>query len=152
MTMEIPLTKGKIAIIDKKDFEKVKDYNWYCSTIGYAVAKIPGGATIRMHRLIVDALPNVGIDHINTNKLDNRRENLRSASAQQNSFNRGRNKNNKSGYKNVCYHKQAQKWRAYIVKNNKQISLGLYNTPEEAFEAYCKVASLYHGDFANTGV
>lgn len=74
------------------------------------------------------------VDHINRDRLDNTIANLRIVNRQINNLNRGLNKNNSSGYKGVAYHKQRKKWRAYIMIDYKQKSLGLYKTKEEAYE------------------
>lgn len=91
------------------------------------------------------------IDHENLKPGDNWIKNLRKATCSQNQHNRTINKNNTSGFKGVGWHKQQQRWRAYIVVNWKQKSLGLYDTKEEAHQAYCAAADKLHGEFANHG-
>lgn len=92
------------------------------------------------------------IDHINRVRHDNRLCNLRACTLSQNQHNRTISPNNSSGFKGVSWHKQKNRWRAYIVVNWKQKSLGLYDTAEEAHAAYCKAADALHGPFANHGV
>jgi len=87
------------------------------------------------------------IDHINGDKLDNRRENLRSATRSQNKMNSGKPKNNTSGYKGVCWYKRGNKWRAQIGINGKLKHLGYFEDKEEAAKAYKKAAEKYHGEF-----
>ncbi|MMZ67947.1 hypothetical protein D1872_305870 [compost metagenome] len=98
---EIPLTQGKVAIIDDEDFEKVSAYKWcYSSTIGYAVSrKVVNGKRqpVLMHRLILDAPPGLVTDHINHDKLDNRKANLRLCTRHENNRNMPLRSNNKSG-------------------------------------------------------
>ena len=90
-----------------------------------------------MHRIVMArklGRPLTGrdqVDHINNNPLDNRRENLRLCTTQQNSHNRGPTQANKSGYKGVCWHPQG-KWMAYIFVDGKNITLGYFDDPEEA--------------------
>jgi hypothetical protein len=76
------------------------------------------------------------IDHINRDKLDNRIVNLRSVTPQQNQFNRGG--------KGYCYDNKSNKYKAYISVNSKDIHLGLFNTPEEATDAYINAKQIYH--------
>lgn len=151
----IPLSRGKSAIVDDAVLERLRSFNWYCSTNGYAVAYDPsdtsGNSKIIMHRIIIEAPKGVEVDHINGNKLDNRLSNLRLASKQENARNRGKNSNNRSGYKGVCFAKGSDKWRAYITVDGRQVHLGLHSTPELAYGAYCESLTKYHGSFANGG-
>lgn len=88
------------------------------------------------------------VDHINGDRADNRIENLRQATYKENFTNRKKPKNNTSGYKGVC--KDGSKWRASICKDRKSYTLGTFNTPEEAYDAYCRAAAKLHGEFART--
>lgn len=81
------------------------------------------------------------IDHINGNKTDNRLCNLRLATNSQNQQNRPAPQNNSSGYRGVTWHKQANKWMARICHHGKREMLGLFETAEEAYEAYKSKAS-----------
>ena len=92
------------------------------------------------------------IDHINGNGLDNRKCNLRFANANQNQHNRKTNKNNKSGYKGVCWHKRHNKWISRISINNKLIHLGLFNDKLDAANTYNNAAIKYYGEFANLNI
>ena len=84
------------------------------------------------------------IDHINGNKTDNRLCNLRLATNSQNQQNRPAPQNNTSGYRGVTWHKQASKWMARICLDNKRVSLGLFETAEEAYKAYrLKASEIY---------
>jgi hypothetical protein len=147
----IQLTQGKIATIDSVDLFLVDGYNWYFNK-GYARTNISDGAggqkSIKLHRLIMSAPDGMQVDHINLDKLDNRRGNLRLATASQNQRNRGAYATNTSGYKGVVWHKGANKWRARIVCSGKKHSLGLYESKELAYAAYCDAARELHGEFA----
>ena len=91
------------------------------------------------------------VDHINCIKSDNRWCNLREASAKTNQYNKGRGRNNRSGFKGVSYEKSISKWRATIRIEGKNKILGRYESPELAYEAYCKAADKYHRDYVNYG-
>jgi hypothetical protein len=91
------------------------------------------------------------LDHINGIKHDNRLCNLREASRKENSINRNKRTDNSSGYKGVNWHKAANKWQARIMVNGKRLQLGWFETPEDAYLAYCAAAKEFHGEFANFG-
>jgi hypothetical protein len=96
------------------------------------------------------------IDHENGDKSDDRIENLRLATASQNSMNQGRNRNNTTGFKGVAvFNKPGEptRYRAVIRPGGKGVKrrfLGIFDTPEEAHQAYCKAAEELHGEFART--
>lgn len=86
------------------------------------------------------------VDHVNGVKSDNRARNLRAADACQSNRNRGIQKSNKSGYKGVIFWRG--RWRANITVNHKIIWLGLFDTAEEAYAAYCAASAELHGEFS----
>ena len=88
------------------------------------------------------------IDHMNGNRLDNTSSNLRIATCNQNSCNRGAQVNNKSGFKGVWYSKKQSRWVSEIWSKGEKTYLGSFDTPELAHMAYCKAAAELHGDFA----
>lgn len=157
MYREIKLPNGTIAKVDPDVYEEVAKHNWYLDAAGYARTNVwEGGrksAAPRMHRMVLqDASIKMHIDHINGDRLDNRRENLRVCTASQNSMNRGAQANNSSGYKGVIFDKNRVKWRAEICHGGKRLYLGRYNTAEEAAIAYNAAALKYHGEFAYQNV
>lgn len=89
-----------------------------------------------------------GVDHDDLNPLNNRIDNLRACNQSENMGNKGKNKNNTSGYKGVYWNKNAKRWHAQITKNRKSIHLGYFKTAEEAHAAYCKAATEIFGEFA----
>lgn len=92
--------------------------------------------------------PAAEIDHWNLNRADNRWGNLRVATRSQNKANTRAYATNTSGLKGVSWDAQNSKWRAQIVINGKQISLGRRDTREEAAAEYADAAELYFGEFA----
>lgn len=144
---EIPLTRGCFAIVDAADYAHLKDRAWFATNSGYAARMIRGKTTF-MHRLI--ACPGEGqeVDHINGNKLDNRRSNLRCCSHLENCFNRKNNKNNSSGYRGVYRDKRRPSWRSYVRVGRKQCDLGSFKTAEDAARAYDASAKKLYGEFA----
>ena len=89
------------------------------------------------------------VDHKNNDKHDNRLENLRWCDKIENGRNQKIRKNNVSGVKGVGQYKQTNKWRARITINGRDISLGHYNTIEEAIAARQRVANELFGEFVS---
>lgn len=143
-----------LSIIDDDDYDLIAKYSWSIDSNGYARHNLyiqnQKYKRITIHRLVMNAKINQQIDHINGNKLDNRKHNLRFCDKYQNAMNCKIHKHNTSGYKGVCWHKQSKKWRAYIVINDKQLSLGLFNNKKQAANAYNKKAKELFGEFART--
>ena len=147
--------KGETILIDDDKLDIVSPYKWHVYK-GYAEAstKINGRVTtIRMHRLVMGLGHKVGIvDHINRNTLDNRVQNLRVVSAQENRMNTGPSRGNKSGYKGVVY-RATNKLRPYVAfahHNSKQYYLGAFKTAKDAADAYDKKIVELHGPLAYT--
>ncbi len=91
--------------------------------------------------------PKHEVDHVNGDPFDNRWINLRAATHQENQSNRGKNRNNKSGYKGVSWHRGAQKWVAQIRAHNEVTYLGLFTDPVAAALAYRKAELEAFGRF-----
>lgn len=90
---------------------------------------------------------NYVIDHKNGIRKDNKITNLRLATRSQNSINQKIRENNTSGYKGVSFYKNYNKWESYINIEGKRTKLGYFDTPEKAYEAYCKASLTIHKDF-----
>lgn len=152
---EIPLTKGKVALVDDADYERLSQFKWSCDR-GYAVraGKKCGGKykKIYMHREIMNTPNGEETDHINLCKTDNRRENLRNCSRSQNQSNSFKYSNNTSGFKGVTWNSQKGMWMAQLMKNRKHIYLGLFENPKDAALAYNAGALLHFGEFAKLNV
>lgn len=143
---EIILSKGTV-LLDDDDYEKIQSFSWHMHGQGYAHAWVRG-IKVLMHRLILNR-PDGFIDHINGNKLDNRKENLRICTPKQNSANMGLSKNNKTGYKGVYWNKEKKKYDAQIKINGKSTYIGRFENPEEAAKAYDDRAKKEFGEFAH---
>ena len=153
---EIKLTQGKTALVNKDDFKRLSQYKWHYNSRGYAtrqeyLGKVNGKykqKTICMHREVNNTPVGKDTDHINGNKLDNRRENLRTCSRSQNVMNGLRT----GKYTGVSFfHNKARNWKRYsarITVGQKTTFIGYYRTAEEAALAYNDVATKYHGEFA----
>jgi hypothetical protein len=108
--------------------------------------------TFRVHRVIWlmtnGEMPKDQIDHINGNPLDNRLCNLREATHAENQKNRGKQHNNKIGFKGV-YANGSRKnpYLSKITLSGKQIHIGHFPTPELAHQAYCAKAIDLNGEF-----
>jgi len=137
----IPLTQGKFAMVDNEDFDRVKDINWCLNSHGYA----ENSNISLMHSMILNS--RMEIDHINHDKLDNRKSNLRVSTHQQNMCN-SRPIKGSSVYKGVSIDKERNKWLAQIVYNKKWIFIGRYDTEYEASIARDLKALELQGDFA----
>lgn len=128
--------QGERFIIDTEDLDKVKDYCWHISSKKYVIAnmKDKSNKTIWLHRLIMDARENEIVDHVDWDKSDNRKSNLRVATKSQNNINIKRKSNNRSGYTGVKMAKSG-KYIAQITANKHRIHLGTFDTLQEAVEA-----------------
>ena len=142
----IPLTKGKFAKVDNEDFDRLNNYTWSLNCDGYAVNSQVG----LMHRFIINTPNDMKTDHINHDRLYNRKHNLRTCTNQQNQMNRSINVLNNSGYKGVYKYEKYNKWMSRIKINGKTKYIGLYNSPLEAAKSYDEKAKELFGEFANT--
>lgn len=150
-TKLIPLTQGKFAIVDAADYEWLSQWKWYYDN-GYAVRKEGprrNHCKIYMHRQLAGTPRGKITDHTNGDGLDNRRANLRICTQAENLRNRGLQRNNTSGYKGAYWHAQAGRWYSKIKAGGKNISLGMFDTAEEAARAYDAAALELYGEFAS---
>jgi len=138
--------RGRYTIVDDIDYTYLRLFRWHLTEDGYA-ERSPVGAR-KMHRFILNADDGQIVDHINGDKIDNRRCNLRIASASGNVVNRGINKNNTSGERGVSFDKRRAKWRAEIRSNSKKKFLGEFETVELAAESYRSASIHLHGEFS----
>lgn len=140
--------KSDFFIFDKEDYEKIKDYRWFLRE-GYPCAnKDKTCKKMFFHRFIMNCPRNKVVDHINHNKLDNRKSNLRICSIAENSHNVVLSKNNTSGCKGVNFVKSANLWRATIQCNRKRMYIGSFKSKEEAIKARKEAEQKYWGEYA----
>ena len=149
--VKIPLTHGKVTIVDNQDWPLMAGYRWYAlrgKTAGserWYAAACHEGRTVYMHRVITHAGPGEKVDHKNWDGLDNRRTNLRLCTNAQNMANQ-RTYRGRAGMRGVYPRKE--RWRARIWVGYRGISLGTFDSPEEAARARDEAAQRFHGEFA----
>jgi hypothetical protein len=150
-TIRIPLVgTDKCALADAGDYSLLSQHKWYLHSAGYARCRGAEGAY--MHRMIMDAPEGMQVDHINGDKLDNRRANLRLTDSAGNARNCSVKAKpvGTSQYKGVYFKKQAKKWTAKITVDYNEIHLGYFESELAAVQAYDKAAIKYFGEFART--
>ena len=128
-------------LIDIDDIERVSQHKWFFTGHGYIV----NSEHQKIHRFITHCPQDMEVDHINHNKLDNRKENLRICEHQENTYNKGICSTNTSGVTGVTWDKLRNKWIAHIKGKN----LGRFNTKEEAIKVRKQAEIEYFGEFRN---
>jgi len=160
-TINSPKYGIKEVRIDDEDWLVVSQYRWYvnyskCTKTFYVRRNIyaNGKQTVmRLHRMLLLAKKGEIVDHKNNDTLDNRKSNLRLCTYSENKMNSTIHKESKtSKYKGVGFHKDRQKYQAYIRVNGKQFYLGLYESEIDAAKAYDKKAIELFGDFKKLNI
>ncbi len=156
--MLIPLYRkdrvAAYAIVDAEDYDRLSVHIWHLE--GRYAERRPKrtiyrvqSAMVRMHRAVMDPPHGMQVDHINGDKLDNRKSNLRVCTASQNKMNIGARKHNKLGLKGVSRPSNGSYgYVANICRDGKQVRVGRFQTKEEAHAAYVNAAIELHGEFA----
>lgn len=140
---------GAVMLIDYADYPLVRAHRWWLDKgSGYFVTSIDG-KPVFLHRMLMPCPEGLVCDHINRNKLDNRRSNLRYATPQENSRNRSMSRNNTTGFIGVSWHIRKKKYVAQIKVDGKTRNLGGFGTAEEAARARDRAALFFFGEFAN---
>lgn len=121
------------CLLDDDCDKSILKYKWGIDSRGYA-RRNDHGKIVFLHRQILGTDGGI-VDHINRDKLDNRRSNLRIVDKSTNLFNSGLFKHNKSGYRGISWSISAQKWLSRIQINRRVVHLGLYKNIEEAVSA-----------------
>lgn len=140
--LDEPYTGPGQLKIDGRGYAQISIHNGYVN----GVRKYK---TILLHRYIMNAPAGVTVDHINGNKLDNRKMNLRLCSQSENNMNRGVFSNNKSGIKGVSWNKSKKKWVAQIQVNGKRIYLGAFDDKLVASNRYIDKSKELFGRYCN---
>ncbi len=153
MTMRhIPLTRGKVALVDESDYERVSSFKWFAckpSPRGcwYAARNEPGQIRTYMHRFILGvSSQKIKTDHIDGNGLNNQRSNIRECTQLQNLRNKRGRISATSEFKGVCLYKG--RWIAQIKYGGKNRVLGRFDSEIMAAKAYDAAATKAFGDFA----
>ena len=139
------------AKVDDADFKWLNRHSWYFCK-GYAYRK-ERGVSKYMHREILGSRGKTRTDHINGDKLDNRRKNLRKCTASQNAINTGKYaRAAESRYKGVSLHKKSGRWKARLFFRGKEIHIGYFSSEFKAAKAYNSEAKKRFGKFARMNV
>jgi len=135
--------------VDDEDYERLSRFNWRVSIhkrkkTAYAVA------VVKLHRLVLDvADPAVLVDHRNQNGLDCQKLNLRACTAAQNQANRRKNRNGRSKFKGVQWHKHSKKWMSRISRSGKA-RVSYWNSELRAAVEYDAISRVLDREFACT--
>jgi hypothetical protein len=152
----VPLSncRGR-ALIEEADLPLVTAHRWRLDSTGYVVTSLPRvegkNRNLHLHRLLAGLERGDGsqCDHVNRDRLDNRRSNLRVAAPHENGRNRNLYSNNTTGYKGVSFDKRSGRWEASIKVDYRKQFLGLFDSAEEAGAAYDAASVQVHGLFAS---
>lgn len=147
MPKKVPLKNGHFAIVDDEDYELVSRYRWHLlpspnAPGGYAVTKM------RLHRLILEVPPDMVVDHINGDPLDNRKCNLRICTNAQNQQNTG-SRGGSSRHKGVSFNRKSGKWLGCFLFEGRRYYCGLWDTEDDAAKAVDKKRGEVCGTFAS---
>lgn len=148
----IPLSQGKYAIVDDEDYDFLSKWKWYYCGNGCAMRDERNGKRCKriariMHREIMKAKKGKDVDHVNHDRIDNRKCNLRICERWQNNGN-ALMRGGSSKYKGVCWDKFTKNWKAYIRKHNRDVHIGRFVSETDAAIAYNHAAKEHFGEFA----
>ena len=143
----IPLSNGQFVLVDAADYEWLSQYNWHLCGGGYA-ARCEKSKRILMHRQIMQPPDGMLVDHIDGNKANNCRSNLRLCTRPENQRNARKERGCASQYKGVFRDKRCNKWFAKYRDRGKYHGLGYFDLEVDAARAYDYAAVLHYGEFA----
>jgi hypothetical protein len=148
----IPLMNDpeQYAFVDDEDYPYLSQFKWAKDAQGYArrTTVDRDGKSRLMHRVVCNTPKGMSTDHINRVRMDNRRENLRSCTHQENVWSNHKYNGNKQYLRGVCFCKQTGKWKAYITEGKSQTWLGRFEELRDAIAARDRAIEAHRGDFA----
>lgn len=136
---------GKTFLIDKEDLPKIKDKYWR-EDHGY-FSDITEGEKVYLHRFIMGFPEGMSIDHINRDKSDNRKSNLRVCEQLENCWNTGIRKNNTSGVTGVSFINRTKKWECFLECNGER-HRSYFDDKDDAIKQRKEWERQYYGEFA----
>lgn len=154
---EIPLTQGKVALVDEEDYELVAGFSWSASKRArtmYANAYVrgtgrAGRAMVYMHRIIMSPPAGVEVDHIDGDGLNNTRANLRLCTRAQNHQNHHGTRSRITTYRGITFDGNTGTWVAQIQMDGRGYRLGTFDNAYDAACEYDIAASCMFGQFAS---
>ena len=153
MTKNIILTDGKVAVVDDDVFDRLGAYRWVWDgryVVRYERLAPKKYQKIRLHREVNETPDGVETDHVDRDRLNNVRANLRDATHMQNMWNKPAYKTSKSGAKGVYWCPRTSRWRAEIRARGRRERLGYFLEISDAKKAYAAAARRLHGEFARS--
>ena len=147
----IPLTQEKFTLVDDEDYEEIKKYKWWLVSAGYAGRKIGNRKNrkpLYLHRYILKAPKGTVVDHLNGNKLDNQKSNIRICTQSHNLQNKKITKNSTSKYRGVSWSEYHKKWHSRICFKQKKTHVGYFDNEKIAAAEYDRVALKIYGENA----
>ena len=151
---QIYFKTGESVLVDEEDFKRLNKYKWHRMKGGYAGRRIyfsyhpRSFKDVYMHNWILKTPVGKEADHINGNRSDNRRCNLRIVTHAENSCNKGIRTDNRSGFPGVWYDKSRKRWTAELMLHQKKVWLGRFKELSDAIEARKDAEQQFFGHFA----
>lgn len=132
----IALHDGSLAQVSDEDLEAVLAHKWYLKD-GYPSTRLTRSKHTTLHSFLMGPAPaGMVVDHVNRDRLDNRRENLRFVTRSQNCLNFTKRKAQAtSKHRGVCWDKGKEKWRAQLMVDGKRVFCGMFDDEDEAGRA-----------------
>ena len=146
----IALPSGQEVLLDKEDCERLKGFRYYLHKKGYAYRFDVNRKAVYLHHDVIGKQEGKVVDHINGNKLDNRKFNLRHITNRQNILKaqKARARGSSSDFKGVCWNKEAKAWSVNVTSDGKQHHIGFFRDEKVAAYAYNCTAKKLFGEYA----